>query len=204
MTYLLKWSFPPYRKRSTVWVKTKLVTSLLPANEVWGKVIFSQASVILLTGGSVRETPHQGDPPAKETPPPGRPPSKETPLPGRPPLQAHTQGGNWGGSGPGPQPRGKLRGIRSRHTPKGEIEGDQIQAHTQGGNWGGSDPGPHQRGKFSGIRTRPPPPNDYCYGRYASYWNAFLSGDSVGFSSVLRWRITSYLLHAIWKENPVA
>ena len=48
------------------------------------------------------------------------------------PLQAHTQGG-------------KLRGIRSRPKPKGQIEGDQIQAHTQGGNGGGSDPGPHPR-----------------------------------------------------------
>ena len=47
------------------------------------------------------------------------------------PLQAHT---NWG----------KLRGIRSRSTPKGQIQG-------------GSDPGPHPRGKFRGIRTRPPP-----------------------------------------------
>ena len=45
-------------------------------------------------------------------------------------TQAHIQGGNWGGSGPGPHPRGKLRGIRSRPTPKGEIEGDQVQAHT--------------------------------------------------------------------------
>ena len=26
-------------------------------------------------------------------------------------LQAHTQGGSWGGSAPGPQPRRKLRGI---------------------------------------------------------------------------------------------
>ena len=60
--------------------------------------------------------PSQGDPPARETPP----------LPGRPPLQAHTQGGNWGGSGPGPHARGKLRGIRSRPTPKGEIEGDHL------------------------------------------------------------------------------
>ena len=49
-------------------------------------------------------------------------------------VQAHTQGGNGGGSGPGPHPRGKLRKIRSRPTPKGEIEGDQVQAHTQGGN----------------------------------------------------------------------
>ena len=74
-------------------------------------------------------------------------------------VQAHTQGGNWGGSDPGPHPRGKLRG-------------DQIQAHTQGGNWGGSGPGQHPRGKFRGIRTSPP--DDYCCGRYASYWNAFL------------------------------
>ena len=81
-------------------------------------------------------TPLQGNPPSG-TPPPGRPPSKETP-------QAHTQVGNWGGSDPGPQPRRKLRGIRSRPTAKGEIEGDQIQAHTQGG-------------KLRGIRPRPPP-----------------------------------------------
>ena len=42
----------------------------------------------------------------------------------------------WGGGGyaPGPHPRGKLRVIRSRPTPKGEIEGGQIQAHTQEGN----------------------------------------------------------------------
>ena len=123
-----------------------------------------------------RETPCQGDPaketPARETPCQGDPPAKETPLPGRPP--------------PGPHPRGKLRGIRSRPTPKGEIQGDQIQAHTQGGNSGGSDPSPHPRGKFRGIRSRPTPkgeiqgdqdqtpPDDYCRGRYASYWNAFL------------------------------
>ena len=39
-----------------------------------------------------------------------------------------------GGGYPGLHPRGKLRGIRSRPTPKGEIEGDQIQAHTKAGN----------------------------------------------------------------------
>ena len=50
----------------------------------------------------------------------------------------------WGGA-PGPHPRQKLMGIRSRPTPKGEIEGDQT-----------------------------PSPDDYCCGRYASYWNAFL------------------------------
>ena len=62
-------------------------------------------------------------------------------------FQAHTQGGSWGGSGPGPHPRGKLKGIWSRPTPKGEVEGDLVQGHTQGGSWGGSGPGPH-----------PPPP----------------------------------------------
>ena len=59
--------------------------------------------------------------PWRHPPLPGRPPSKETPSPGPHPrgeiegdqIQAHTQGGNWGGSDPGPHPRGKLRGIRS-------------------------------------------------------------------------------------------
>ena len=88
-------------------------------------------------------------------------------------IQAHTQGGNSGGSDPGPHPRGKFRGIRSRPTPKGEIQGDQVQANIQGGNSGGSGPGQHPRGKFRGIRTSLPP-DDYCCGRYASYWNAFL------------------------------
>ena len=86
-------------------------------------------------------------------------------------IQAHTQGGNEGGSGQGPHPRKKWRGIRCRPTPKGEMEGDEIQAHTQGGNeggsgpgphprgkWRGSDPGPHPRGKLRGFRSRPPPP----------------------------------------------
>ena len=62
----------------------------------------------------------------------------------------------------------------SRPTPKGEVEGNQVQAHTQGGNCGGSGPGPHPRGKLRGIWSSPPPPPDgYCCGRYASYWNAF-------------------------------
>ena len=39
-----------------------------------------------------------------------------------------------GGVSPGPQPRGKWRGIWSRPTAKGEVEGDLVQAHTQGGS----------------------------------------------------------------------
>ena len=92
-----------------------LVSAVLlpPANEVWGKVIFSQACV----KNSVRGGAWSGG----------------CLLPG-----ARSRGG------PGSQPREKLRGIRSRPTPKG-------------GNWGGSGPGPHPRGKLRGIRSRPIP-----------------------------------------------
>ena len=43
---------------------------LPPANEVWGKVIFSQASVILFTGGGVHgmHAPWAHTPPGKHTP----------------------------------------------------------------------------------------------------------------------------------------
>ena len=87
-------------------------------------------------------------PPAKETTHPRRPPSRPTPrgeIEGDQ-VQAHTQGGNWGGSDPGPHPRGKLRGIRSRPTPKGEIQGDQVLANIQVGNSGrsGAEPPPRR------------------------------------------------------------
>ena len=59
-------------------------------------------------GTPKKETPREGEPPKKEAPP-----KKETPLPRRPPCQGDLL--------PGPHPRGKLRGIRSRPTPKGEI-----------------------------------------------------------------------------------
>ena len=149
--------------------------------------MFSQVCVILFTGGGVclsacwdttppqsrpsgsRHPPNSRHPPRnRHDPPQSRHPWEQTPPGSRHPPQqtptqkAHTQGGNWGGSGPGPHPRGKLRGIRSRSTPKGEIEGDQIQAHTQGGNWGGSDPGPHPRGKLRGMRCNTPPPPEHA------------------------------------------
>ena len=99
-----------------------------------------------------RETPLQGDPPSQGDPPPGRPPARETPtcqgdpnLPGRPQPARETPTCQGDPTSPGrtplpgrppsgPQSWGKLRGIRSRPTAKGEIEGDQIQAHIQGGN----------------------------------------------------------------------
>ena len=94
-----------------------------PANEVWGKVICLQVSVYP-QGGAIPAC-ITGDIPA----------CLAAGLGGG--LKAHTQGGSGGGSFPGPQPRGKLRGIWSRSTAKGEIEGE-------------SGPGPQPRGKLEG------------------------------------------------------
>ena len=86
-------------------------------------------------------------------------------------VQAHSQGGSWGGSGPGPQPRGKLRGNWSRPTAKGEVEGDLPGGYLVLGvacSHGGLVPAP------GGAWWRPPPRYGYCCWRYASYWNALL------------------------------
>ena len=106
---------------------TTLVTG---CNEVVAKVMFLLVSVILSTGGGLPQcmlgcyppqdggTPQEGDPlprrppTMREAPPRGRHTLPRRSLGSRPP-QAHTLGGNWGGSDPGPHPRGKLRGIRS-------------------------------------------------------------------------------------------
>ena len=90
---------------------------LLPANKVWGKVIFLHLFVILFTGG--------GSDPGVSVPRGG------LVLGGPPSLHPR---GKLRGIRSRPTPKGELRRIRSRPTPKGEIEGDQIQAHTQGGN----------------------------------------------------------------------
>ena len=149
-------SFSAFVRFHLVMRKLPIFHSLLPpANVVCEGYVFT--GVCLSTGRGGAASVYAGI-----YPPPRRPPTRETPLPRRPPLprrhplhtqgeieghqvQAHSQGGNWGGSDPGLHPRGKLRGIRSRPTPKGEIQGDQIQAHTQGGNSGGSGPDPPQR-----------------------------------------------------------
>ena len=75
-----------FRKLSTLAILSFL--SLPPANEVWGKVIFSEACVILSIGGS-------GTPPWADTPPgPGIPPPGQTP----PRDQVHP----WADTPPGP------------------------------------------------------------------------------------------------------
>ena len=103
--------------------KTPLLLIVTGCNEVVAKIIFLNLSVILFTGGGSTSV-HAGRPPCQ-----GDPPAREIPLPRRPPCQGDPRSRH--------HPRRKLKGIRSRPTPKGEIEGDQIQAHTQGGNWGG-------------------------------------------------------------------
>ena len=94
----------------------------------WGKVIFSQASVILFTGGELLS-------------------QHALQMVSQHALQ-QVLGGRWYPSMPcmfpGPHPRGKFRGIWSRPTAKGEVEGiwsrptakgevegDLVQAHTQ-------------------------------------------------------------------------
>ena len=155
---------------------------LPPANEVWGKVIFSQASVILLTGGSASvhagiHTPFEVDPPCQGDPPlPGRPSTRETPCQGSPPprrlplakeaplpsrplsvKETPCQGDPSAMETPPAKEIPPPRRPPSRPTPMGENEGDEVQAYRQGGNWGESDPGPHPRGKLRGIRSRPTP-----------------------------------------------
>ena len=110
----------------------------------------------------------------------------------------------------GPHPWGKFRGIwlgGLRPTPNWVVEGDLarggLQADTQGGSWEGSGQegvsrprprgGPGPGGICSsgclvwGQVPAPegetlPPPDGYCCGRYASYWNAFLV------KSMFRWK----------------
>ena len=49
-------------------------------------------------------------------------------------IQGEVYGDLAGGRSPGPQPRGKLRGIWSRPTPMGEVEGDLAGGACSGGN----------------------------------------------------------------------
>ena len=103
---------------------------LPPTNEVWSKVIFSQACVknsvhrgCLVPGGGACSWGGGCGIPAYLAGFPG-------PLP-----RGKFRGiWLWEEGSPGPHPRMKLRGIWSRPTPKGEVEVDLVQAHTQGGS----------------------------------------------------------------------
>ena len=94
-------------------VDAKGIPHLYRPQRSCGKVMFSQASVIMFTGGGCMPSMHWGRHP-----------------PGRHPLGRHSPGQTppWADTSPGQT----------------------------------SPPGKH------------PPPDGYCSGRYASYWNAFL------------------------------
>ena len=70
------------------------------------------------------------------------------------------------------------RGV-SRPTPKGEVEGSGLWGSPDLGGGGSPGPhpggsaGPHQEGVYLSMHWGRPP-DGYCCGWYASYWNAFL------------------------------
>ena len=106
---------------SLVYSKTSFARPhiLPPANEVWGKVIFSEACV--------KNSVHRGW---------GVVSQHALQVVSQHALQQRGDACSWGAA-----PRGGVcsqvgawsRGLY-RPTPKGEVEGDQVQAHTQGGN----------------------------------------------------------------------
>ena len=68
---------------------------------------------------------------------------------------------------PDPHPGGSLRGLAggvSRPTPRVEVQGSGQEG----------SPGPHPGGGSQHALRQIPPPDGYCCGWYASYWNAFL------------------------------
>ena len=109
---------------------------LPPANEVWGKVKCLQVCVCpqggaipaCIAGGiptCLAAGLHEGAIPACIAG--GIPVCLAAGLPGGQGFSRPTPKGEVeGGSGPGPHPRGKLRGIWSRPTAKGEVEGDLV------------------------------------------------------------------------------
>ena len=91
----------------------------------------------------------------------------------RPTPRGEVEGSGLGGS-PGPHPRGVSRptprGV-SKPTPRGSRGphlGGSPGSHQRG------SPGPHLEGSQHALRQAPPAVDGYCYGQYASYWNAFL------------------------------
>ena len=116
------------KKESPISTSAVLFSYLPPANEVWGKVIFLPLSVILFTGGMLSQHALQVvsqhalqqvssgvvSQHALQVSPKSKGKFRGSGWGG---LQAHTQGGSWGGSGPGPQPRGKLRRIWAGGVP---------------------------------------------------------------------------------------
>ena len=143
----------------------------------WGKVMLLHVSVILFTGCVVSQHALQVVSQHALQQVSGGYPSMPCRCPG--PHAGGEQLRGLAGGSPGPHPREKLRGLAWRglqahtwdglqahiwgaHTPGG------LQAHTRGGLQA------HSQGGMSQHALRQTPPDSYCCGWYASYWNAFL------------------------------
>ena len=115
----------------------------------WGKVMFLQASVILLTGGYLApptraDTPRDQTPPGADTTPQTRPPRSRHPL--------------WSRSPPGPDPPGSRH-----HPPLDQTPPEQTPRADTPRSRHPPGPDPTRRACCEIRSTR---------GRYASYWNA--------------------------------
>ena len=138
----------------------------------WGKVIFLQASVILLTGGCLtRQTPKGQTPPVRPIPP-GQTPQVRPPWADTPRSDA---------------PRTKYIPPRTKYTPQTKYiprlstppRSDPLGRHPPR-----SDTYPRTKYIPPALSTPPrtkytprlstPPEIWSTHGRYASYWNAFL------------------------------
>ena len=128
-----------------------------------GKVIFLHLSVILFTG-----VPGQVHPPGPSTPP-----STRYPLgPGTPPGPGTTPRNS--------KPRDQVHPLGTRYTPWEDVHTTQDQVHPrdQVHPLGPSTPRTRDTPQ---DQVHPTPPSSACWeiratsGRYASYWNAFLS-----------------------------
>ena len=144
--------------------------------------VFTPVSHFVLRG----EYPQAGIPPRTRYPPAGTLPWQvHLPWAGTPPGQVHPPGQvrppgpgthPWAGTPPSrytprqvhPLPLGRyIPHPLGRHTPQagtppGQVHYPPGQLHPPLTRY---NPGP---------RYTPPPADDYCCGRYASYWNAFL------------------------------
>ena len=110
--------------------------------------------------------PCQADTPQADTPLSGRHPmpGRHTPVRQTPPTGRHSPGRHPCGQTPLTGRHPSQADTPHRQTPPGQTP-PARQTPPSGRH-------PHQAD--TPIRQTPPPPDSYCSGRYASYWNAFL------------------------------
>ena len=121
------------------------------ANEVWGKVMFLEVSVIMFTGVGGGGGWSQGGVPGPRGVPShsGVPSHRGVPGLGG----AWSWGGDWSQGDSRPTTKGEIEGIWSRPTTKGEVEGDLVQAHNKG-EAEGDQVQAHTQGGSSGVHEQ--------------------------------------------------